>query len=127
MAKKKKQDDVLGDLLSAASPKALADLLLQLPITRPDIRRECSEYLKQHVPLSKQQQHTSEGEAVLALWSELALDLDELDEYGGGDYGVQDDVSSLLYEVEKRLAGKQVDADYRHTLLDLGSTLYRKE
>jgi len=119
MAKKPKHDEVLRDLLAAASPDLLVDLLLRLSTSRPDVRRECFEYLKKHLPLSKQQQHSSEGETVLALWSELAPDLNELDEYGGGDHDVEDAVSSLLHQIEKRLSGKQVDADYRHRLLDL--------
>lgn len=119
MIKKPKHDDVLRDLLAAASPKALVDLLLQLSTSRPDVRRKCFEYLKEHVPLSKQRGHSSEGEAVLALWSELASDLDDLDEYGGEDYEVRDYVSSLLYHIEKKLSGNQVDTDYRHRMLDL--------
>jgi len=115
--KKPKQEDVLADLLAAASPKALTDLLLKLARSRSDVRRECFEYLKKHVPLTQQQRNKSDGEAVLALWSELELDLDELDEYGGGDYDVLNHVSSLLYQIKKTLSGKQVDADYRHTLL----------
>lgn len=119
MVRKQKRDDALAELLSAAPPKALSDLILQLSTTRPDVRRECFEYLKKHVPLSQQQKNMSEGEAALSLWSELAPDLDELDEYGGGYYGMVDHVSSLLYEIKKKLSGKQVEAGYRRELTDL--------
>ena len=42
-----------------------------------------------------------------ALNAELAPDLDELDEYGGGDYGLVDHVGTLLYEIEQKLSKKQ--------------------
>ncbi len=118
MARKKKPDDALAALLAAAPPKALADLLVRLAATRPDVRRECFDYLKKHVTLSPTQQKQSEGEALLALWSELAPDLDELDDYGGGDYGTVDHVADLLYKIQQKLSQKKIEAEYRHVLLD---------
>lgn len=68
---------------------------------------------------SARQQKQSEGEVLLALWSELAPDLDELDEYGGGDYGLVDHVGTLLYEIEQKLSKKnRIEARFRHELLD---------
>jgi len=86
MPGKRKQNDARATLPKTAPSKTVMDLVARLTATRPDIRRECFDYLKKHVPLSPQQKKQSEGEVLLALWSELAPDLDELDEYGGGDY-----------------------------------------
>lgn len=86
--------------------------------TRPDVRRECLDYLTRHAALSHNQKKQSEGEKLLALWAELAPDLDELDQYGGGDYGVDIHVSSLLQEITQTLSQKKIDAAYRQQLLD---------
>lgn len=118
MAKKRKPDNPLATLLAAAPAGTLADLLIQLASTRPDVRRECFDYLERHTTLSTSQKQQSEGERLLALWAELAPDLDELDEYGGGNYGLEDHVTSLLYEVEQALSRKKIEATYRHQLLD---------
>jgi hypothetical protein len=96
MTRKPKKEDALAELLAAASAAVLTDLILQLAMDRPDVRRECFDFLKAHVTLSKALEKRSEGEIVLALWSELASDLSELDEYGGGDYVTQDHVADLL-------------------------------
>jgi hypothetical protein len=72
MAKNKKQQDPLADFLNAASPEVLAHLIVRLASSRPDVRRECFEYLKKHASLSPEQKKRSEEEAVLALWSGLS-------------------------------------------------------
>jgi hypothetical protein len=119
MPRKKKQDDVLATLLEAAPPRTVLELVVRLAATRPDVRRECFDYLKKHVTLSAQQKKQSAGEVLLALWSELAPDLDELDEYGGGDYGLEDHVATLLYEIEQKLSKRnKIEAVFRHELLD---------
>src|SRR3990172_11322710 len=103
MTKTKKRQDPLDDLLSAASPKVLAGLIVRLTSSRPDVRRECLEYLKKHASLSPEQKKRSEGEAVLALWSELVPDLDELDRYGGGDYAMTEVVAGPLVRNQLKL------------------------
>jgi hypothetical protein len=119
MPRKKKQHDVLATLMEAAPSKTLSDLIIRLAATRPDVRRECFDYLKKHVHLSAQQIKQSQGEVLLALWSELAPDLDELDAYGGGDYGMEDHVASLLYKIEQKLSSKnKIEAVFRHQLLN---------
>ena len=92
MARKQKQVDALAELLTATPPETVVDLLVRLAATRPDVRRECFDYLKKHVALSDSRKKQSEGEILLALWSELDPDLSELDEYGGGDYDQADQV-----------------------------------
>ncbi len=118
MARKQTQVDALAELLAAAPSKILADLLIRLAATRPDVRRECFDYLKKHVPLSESRKNQSEGEISLALWSELEPDLSELDEYGGGDYDMVDYVADLLYQIEQQLSRKKIDAGHRRELLD---------
>lgn len=118
MTKRQKQVDALAELLSAAPSRGLADLLIRLASTRPDVCRECFDYLKKHVPQSDNRKKLSEGEILLALWFELDPDLSELDEYGGGDYEQADHVADLLYKIEQKLSWKNIDAGYRRELLD---------
>jgi hypothetical protein len=92
MAKRQKPTDALNELLAVVSPEVLTDLIRQLTIGRPDVRRECFEFLKSQVQVSKALKGKSEGEIVLTLWSELLPDLDELDSYGGGSYTDEDHV-----------------------------------
>ncbi|MEN8178767.1 MAG: hypothetical protein ABFS39_09115 [Pseudomonadota bacterium] len=115
---RKQKRDALAELLATASSQVLADLLVRLAATRPDVRRECFDYLKKHVSLSDSRKNQSEGEILLALWSELDPDLSELDEYGGGDYDQADDVASLLYQIEQKLSHKKIVAGYRQVLLE---------
>ena len=118
MAKNKKRQDPLAALLTAVSPELLADLIVQLASSRPDVRRESLEYLKEHASLSPKQKTRSEGEAVFALWSELLPDLDELDNYGGGDYSVTDHVASLLVQIHEKLATGRIEGEVRRELLE---------
>jgi len=118
MAKKRKQDDPLAALLETAPKTKLVDLLVHLASTRPVVRHECLDYLNRHTALSPSRKKQSEGEKLLALWAELAPDLDELDTYGGGDYDADFHVSSLLHEIAQALSRKTIDAGYRQKLLD---------
>ena len=118
MAKKKKRQDPLAALLTAASSEALTDLIVRLVSSRPDVRRECFEYLKKHASLSLEQKKRSEGEAVLALWSELVPDLDELDDHGGGDYVQEDQVGDLLVQIQEKLATGMIEKEIRRELLE---------
>ena len=84
MARKKQPADPLNDLLVTANPETVIELVAHLAKFRPDIRRECFDYLKKHVSLTNEQQIRSESEIALALWWELHPDLEDLDTYGGG-------------------------------------------
>jgi hypothetical protein len=119
MASKLKEGDALAKLLSAASHKVLSKLIVELATEFPDVRRKCFDFLKSRVSVSEALFQQSEGEAVLALWSELAPDLEELDDYGGGDYATSDHVAELLDQVRERLDSQKVDADCRQEILDL--------
>ena len=119
MAKNKtKKDTALTELISAAPPKALSELILNLAENSPEIRRECFDYLKENTAVSKMLERRSEGEAIMSIWAELLPDLEDLDAYGGGPYGVEDQVWELLYEITKRLTSKKVDETYRREILD---------
>ena len=118
MAKKSKKEGALEELLAATTPKVLTDLILELAAEWPDVRRECFDFLKTHVSVSKALEKRSEGEIVLALWSELAPDLDDLDSYGGGDYATEDHVAELLDQIRTRLDSKKVGSDHRRQILD---------
>ena len=115
----KNQKDALEELLAIAPSKVQEDLILQLVTDRPDIRRECFEFLKTHVSLSDELEKKSEGEVMWALWCELDPDLSDLDKYGGGDYDTVDNVADLLYQIEEQLDSKNVDSDCRRDILDL--------
>ncbi len=119
MAKKPKKKDALAELLAAAPHKVLSKLIIELTVLFPDVRRECFDFLKSQSTVSKALAKRSEGEAILALWSELAPDLEDLDMYGGGDYGTMDHVADLLDQIRERLDSKEVDADHRRELMDL--------
>jgi hypothetical protein len=118
MARKRKQDDPLAALLKTATKENLVDLLVLVASSRPAVRHECLDYLTRHTALSHSQKKQSEGEKLLALWAELAPDLDELDAYGGGDYDADFHVSSLLQEIAQTLSRKKTEAAYRQQLLD---------
>ena len=118
MAIKREQNDPLTALLETAPKVKLVDLLVRVAATRPAVRRECFDYLKKHATLTPSQQQQSEGEKLLALWAELAPDLDELDAYGGGDDDADFRVSSLLQEIAQALSRKKIEATYRQQLLD---------
>jgi len=118
MAKKTKKEDALAELLATASPKVLTDLISELAADRPDVRRKCFDFLKTHVSVSKVLEERSEGEIVLALWSELAFDLDELDDYGGGDHATENHVGELLYQIQTQLNSKKVGSDHRREIID---------
>ena len=117
MTRKKQDHGALTELLTTASAELLRDLICRLAASRPDVLRECLEYIKVHALLSEEQRNKSAGEAALALWSELEPDLAELDSYGGGEYSETDHVGGLLYDLQNSLAAKDVEAEYRHNLL----------
>lgn len=118
MAKKSQKDSALAELIDAAPPKALSELILNLAADYPEIRRECFDYLKENKAVSKMLKSQSEGEAILSIWAELLPDLEELDAYGGGPYEVEDHVWELLGDITERLSSKKVDETYRREILD---------
>jgi hypothetical protein len=118
MTKKQKKRDALAALLAVAPADVLTDLILELAAEWPDVRRECFDFLKSHVSVSKALESRSDGENIMALWSELVPDLEELDEYGGGDYALEDRVAELLNQMKKKLDLKKVIPEYRRDILN---------
>jgi tetratricopeptide (TPR) repeat protein len=118
MANKKRTDNALNNLLESAGPEILRDLVSTLAFRDPEGRRECFEYLKSNAPLSTTQKQTSDGEVVLALWEELYPDLEEMDDCGGGDYHVVDNVGDLLGQIREKLADGNVSHEVRRELLE---------
>lgn len=118
MTKKRKQNDPLATLLETAPKTKLVDLLVRVAGARPDVRRECLDYLNRHTALSPSQKKLSEVEKLLTLWDELASDLDELDSCGGGDHDADFRVSNLLQAIAQALFRKKTEAAYRQQLLD---------
>jgi hypothetical protein len=118
MAKKSRKDSTLTELIAAAPPEALSELILNLAADSPKIRRACFDYLKENTTVSSLLEKKSEGEAVMAIWAELLPDLEDLNAYGGADYDVEEQVWKLLAEITKRLESKTVDAESRRELLE---------
>lgn len=118
MVKKKKPEDPLADLLRAVKPERLVELISELALRWPEVRRECITYLKRHVQLTPSQFRRADGEVIRALWWELLPDLQDLDKYGGGDYSVQDHVGDLLRKIENRLSDVKIEEDVRRELLE---------
>ena len=116
--KTEKRKDPLDQLIKAATPDILGNLVKKLALTRPEIRRECFEFLKDHVTLSPDEKSVSSGETMLALWMELEPDLSDMDEYGGGDYRTVEHVSDLLYELREVLQKGITPREYRQELLE---------
>lgn len=117
-AKKGKKKDPIDRMIAAANHEILGQLVKRLSLNRPDIRRECLEFLKGRINLSADEKAVSDGEAIFALWNELEFELSELDEYGGGDYQTVDRVAGLLFDIYERLGKNKIPLEYRRDLLD---------
>ena len=116
--KKNKAPSRLGEIIRASDAAVLAQLVERLASARPDVRRECLDFLQQHAALASSAKADAEAEAVFALWEELEPDLAELDEYGGGDHNTQDYVGELLYELFTKLKKCHLTSDDRRLLLE---------
>jgi len=106
-------------MLQAASADVLRTLVSNITATRPDIRRECIDFLMSQVPLSPPARTEANAEAAFALWLELEDGLAELDAYGGGDESTEDRVGQLLGELAERLAEGDIPQKDRRDLLDV--------
>ena len=106
------------DLVDVADVAILRQLVCQIGARRPDVRRECVEFLQKTVTLSRKAIAGADGEIALALWDELESDLSELDEYGGGPRDVEYKVADLLCELAEKLNKSAIPRDDRQSLLD---------
>ena len=114
----KERKEPLEALVNAAMPDILGRLIMKLASDSPEIRRECFEFLKNHVTSVPEEDAFSEAEALMSLWLELEPDLSELDEFGGGDYDSVDYVGDLLYEISEDLQKKKIPHGYRQEILN---------
>jgi len=115
---KLERKDPLRELLEAAEPGVLIELVEDLVDMLPEVRRECFEYLKNHVSLSRTHHESASGEEILAIWDELQPDLEEIDAYGGGDYDLENYVADLICEIIKKLKESDVPVEYREELVN---------
>lgn len=106
------------ELVQAAGTDVLRKLVSQLAATRPDIRRECVDFLMSNLLLTASGRAEAKAEAALALWLELEADLADLDAYGGGDEGTEERVTRLLQDLSERLAEGDIPLEDRRALLD---------
>ena len=110
--------DPLISMVNAASKDDLIELIKELKGNELSIRRICINHLKEKVTVSSSVNTTAESSAALTLWYEVEPELSELDEYGGGDYSLMEDVGDGLYQLYKKL--KEI------TLTDNGGRSCRK-
>ena len=74
--------------------------------------------LREHTAGTPNAKARAAAAAAHALWSEIDPDLAELDEFGGGDYATQDDVTDRLHELKQVLRTHPIDRDDRRALLE---------
>jgi hypothetical protein len=120
MAKKKIKQSVppLEKLIHAADATVLGQLVGVLAASGPAVRRQCLEFLQQHVTLTVETKAHTDVETVFSIWDELEPDLADLNEYGGGPDETQDQVTDLLNDLARKLKQCAIPRDARHELLD---------
>src|SRR5947208_16049561 len=75
----------LDRLLERADARTLAQLVRHLAATRPEVRRECSEFLSRHGGLTSGALTAVDPGTPLALWQALEPDLHHLRQHGEQD------------------------------------------
>ena len=81
--RRSEQMGAFDQLVQAASAEVLKTLVRNMAATRPELRRQCIDFLKSNVPLNSRGRAgaEAEAEAAFALWAELEPDLSDLDAY----------------------------------------------
>ena len=113
-----KNKEPLAELLNLAEKDDIVKLVLGLAARDNSIRRECLDTLKKSVKVDDVLKEDAGSSASLSLWHELEPELSELDEYGGGDYGQEDDVGEYLSELCDKLDETTLSKDDRNELLE---------
>ena len=116
--KSKKAAQPLEQLIDAADPAVLSELIQQLAASGPSVRRQCLEFLQKHVNVTASTKAGADVEAVYSIWEELEPDLVDLNEYGGGSDEIVDHVADLLYDLSQKLKQCAIPRDDRSELLD---------
>jgi hypothetical protein len=119
MAKKKNKESAppLQKLIQAADTTVLGQLIQQLAASAPAMRRQCLEFLEQHVAFTAETKVSADVETVFSLWDELEPDLADLNEYGGGPGETEEHVADLLDDLAQKLEQCVIPRDARHELL----------
>ncbi|VVS93892.1 hypothetical protein [Desulfoluna spongiiphila] len=117
MAKKKKTD-ALAELVKKAPVKVLREMILSLAEPGSDFYRAAMHYLTEKIAVAEALEKDESGEVILALWEALLPDLTELNEYGGGDYDLEDAVAGLLVKIDEQLSIGNTGYPQRRELLD---------
>ncbi len=119
---KKLQDKInkqpLVALLNSAEKEDLAKLILELAASDNSIKRRCLNALKNRVDIDNDLKRTAESSAALSLWYEVEFELSELDEYGGGDYGQEQEVGDKLCDLCDLLGNTILTKDDSEELLE---------
>ena len=115
--KNTKNNDPLISMLNAASKDDLIELIKELKGNALSIRRICIDFLKDKVTISSSVNAAARSSAALTLWHEVEPELSELDEYGGGDYSLMEDVGEGLYQLYKKLKEITLTDEDRDELL----------
>ena len=116
--KNTKNEDPLISMLNAASKDDLIELIEALMGNDLSIRRICVNHLKEKVIVSSSVTADADASVALTLWHEVEPELSELDEYGGGDYKLMEDVGEGLYELYKKLKEVTLTDEDRYELLN---------
>ncbi len=119
MAKKKSKEPTspLQNLIEAADATVLGQLIQQLAASAPAVRRQCLEFLEQHVAFTAETKASADVEEVFSLWDELEPDLADLDEYGRGPDENEEHVADLLDDLAQKLNKCVIPRDARRELL----------
>ncbi len=115
---KAKQASPLAQLIDAADRDVLKELICQLAATRPEVRRTCVEFLQKRVSVHVVVRANAQAEVMRAIWDELEPDLQELDEYGGGNDDLDYRVNCLLGDLAEELEKTRIPREDRRALLD---------
>lgn len=128
------EHDLLAELLHEAERDTLERLVLHLAAGRPDVRRQCFDFLKDALPShageagqgraagapdrAADARARAETAAVLALWDEIEPELARIDENGGADWETADELAEQLHELADRLASPAIPRAERRSLVD---------
>lgn len=117
MGKKTTKKDILDELIEAATPEALGELIREVASGDAGARAVCIDRLSSQGNVSKALEERSAGEVALALWDELWPDLSELDSYGEYDHELGDNVYELLMALEEHVSSEPVPPVYRRAIV----------
>ena len=95
----------LQNLIAAADAQSLGQLVLKLANQRPELRRECFEFLQQHVHTESAKIDAQTG-AVWALWDEIQAKMGDLEKFEGSD-AAQERVAEKIHQVAAKLEDKK--------------------